>query len=327
MRIAIVGAGAMGCLFGARLAARGHWTLLVDTWYEHVEAIRRHGLRVDDTLCPQVMYVPVEGTASGHDPVDLVILLVKAHDLREAISTNLSLVGERTLVVTLANGLGTADEVAAVVGHHRTAVGTTAVGAILRGLGHVQHTVAGDTYVGPADGCPPSRVVQFGAVLTAAGLPTIVTDHVEEYIWTKLLLNVGYNALGAISRARNGEVARSREGRALLTTLIMEAMLVARGLGVTLHQDDPVAHSLAIGCGPIALHPSSMLQDVLRRRRTEVDYINGAIARLARSIGLDAPANAMVTQLVHLVEASYTASTEPAEMALDTIGSTESGRS
>jgi 2-dehydropantoate 2-reductase len=300
--IAVLGAGAMGSLVGARLALTRHAVALIDPYEAHIRTIRRHGLRLRDGDESRRVSVAATTDPAAAGAARTVVVLTKANRLGAALDGAAGLLADAELVVVLCNGLGCADVAAARVPRERLAYGAMAPGAVLESPGTVRATFAGDTYIGAAGSVPAERLDDLAALLTHAGLPTHVVDDVEDRIWTKLLVNVGLNAATALTGVRNGELAGDADGAALVAAAIEEAVAVARAKGVTLHVEDPTGFVLELGRTGIARQQSSMLQDILRGRPTEVDFINGAVVREGAALGIPTPVNQALTWMTKVRE-------------------------
>jgi 2-dehydropantoate 2-reductase len=208
----------------------------------------------------------------------------------------------QTLVVTLQNGVGNREILAAALGEGRVGQGVTALGATLLGPGCVRHAGQGTTTFGAA----PDRqgMAALAELFRACGLPAELSDDLDALVWGKLVVNAGINALTALLRVPNGALAADPAALRVMSVVVAEAVEVAQAKGITLPFDDAMARVVDV-CRATAANRSSMLQDVLNGRPTEVEYINGAIAAAARAAGLAAPANQM---LVDLIQATgYTA--------------------
>lgn len=304
MKIAIVGAGAMGSLYGARLTQAGEEVWLVDTWQEHITAIKEQGLTV--TSANGVETVPVKATMEPGEigSVDLVMVFVKAHATHEAALTAAGLQGPDTLVMTLQNGLGNAEKIAAVVGAERVLVGTTAMGATLEGPGCVIDNGKGVTHIGNFAASVTRKLYEIAAVFSRSGLYTIVDANVEALRWSRLTVNAGLNALSAVTGFSNGQLADYPETQELMNRAVAEAEAVARSHGAALPHANMQAQVLA-NAQATKDNKSSMLQDVLKKRPTEIDAINGAIVREGAALGVATPVNEVLTLLVKARERAY----------------------
>jgi len=310
MEILIIGAGALGGLFGALLAAHAT-TCLYTTNADHAQTINRDGLTL----------VGLDGT--GHrvairaltDPeeystrADLVLICTKVRATEAATATARRLLAEDGLVLTLQNGLGNLERIGAVVGPDRAAAGITAQGATLLAPGRVRHAGSGPTVLG----AKPGQADKIGAVATLfnrAGIETRISDDVEALLWSKLIVNVGINGLTALLRVQNGVLAQVPECEVLMAAAVAEAVAVARALDIDLGDADQLDRVRQV-CIRTAANRSSMLQDILRGVPTEIDAINGAIVAKGREAGVDTPVNLLLTRLIKGLEATIPHRIEP----------------
>lgn len=305
MRVAVIGAGAMGSLFGGRLAETGlHEVWLFDRWAEHVEALRTQGLLLiaPDGTEERIAVNATTDLSAIPRPVDLVLIAVKSHATQVAAEMALPLLGSDGFALTLQNGLGNWEIIAKVVGPGRTIQGVTSQGATRLGPGRVRHAGSGPTYLAATPEQMPGVAV-IAAAFSAAGIPTSIEPNLERLVWGKLVVNAGINALTALLRVENGVLTEVPEARALLSQAVAEAVAVAQAAGITLPYDDPVAQVLSVAEGTAA-NRSSMLADVLRGAPTEIDFINGAIVREAERLGIETPVNRTLTALVRALDAT-----------------------
>ncbi len=312
MKVAILGAGAMGSVFGGHLALAGHDVTLVDTWREHMEAVAASGL---DLRTPQGdgVVVPLQAIHEPWrlEPVELVIVLTKTFAGADAIrSVAPALTGE-TWVVTVQNGLGNERRLAEVIGPERVVPGTTTVGAEQRGPGVVTMSPStaartSVTHLGPPRGAAtlPAAVVEIAATLTAAGLPTEALGSADVVIWTKLALAGPMGPVSALLRRGVSDVAENEHSYALIRALFDEIVDVAHTTGVPLDREAVWVHALETfrAVGP---HTTSMAADVLAHRRTEIDAFCGEVARLGDEHGVATPVNRTIWQAVKAIEATY----------------------
>lgn len=303
MKIAIIGAGAMGSLFGGRLALAGEEVWLLDIWQEHVKAIAARGLIIASPTGNLIAVPRATTRPADIGPADLIIICVKSWATRAAARIAVGLLGPNTAVVTLQNGYGNPEEIAACVGVERVIAGTTAQGATLLGPGRIRHAGVGETQIGELGSGNAPRLQAIAATLTRAGIPTIPAADVASLIWGKLLINVGINPLSAITGLRNGELADRAETRDLLAQAVREAAAVAAAAKVALPYSDPVAKTLAVAQAT-AKNRSSMLQDILNGRATEIDALNGVIVSKGRALDIATPVNYVLTLLVKTLEGS-----------------------
>jgi 2-dehydropantoate 2-reductase len=303
MKIAIVGAGAMGCLYGAKLSAvPTNEVYLIDVWLDHIASINENGLLMEEDG-KLITYSNVKGVsdASQVGPCDLAIIFVKSTLTGQAVKTNKAVFGPDTVALTLQNGLGNIDLICAEIGDHNVIAGTTAHGATMLGPGKVRHAGSGKTIIGELSGKDSERIQRIASVFKAAGLDTDISYNVIGLVWDKLLVNVGINALTGITKLHNGELLCHPEIEELLEAAVSEAFAVAKAKGIQLSYDDPVEHTKAV-CTATAANKSSMLQDILNHKQTEIDMINGAIVREGASVGVAAPVNLVLTNLIKFLQ-------------------------
>lgn len=305
MKISILGAGAMGSLFGGFLSEAGNEVWLVDIWREHVDTIRAKGLIIEDERKERV----IRGLRAVTSPEEageseLVLVFVKSTVTEGAVGGARPLFGKETLVLTLQNGLGNVERIASVIPASMILAGVTAQGATVLGPGRIYHAGAGLTSIGEISGPPTPRAKRVARLLADAGIRTQVSDNVMGLIWGKLLVNAGINALSALTGLRNGELLDHPETLELMESAVLEAARVAEARGIQLPQEDPAAHTKEVA--KLTSHNrSSMLQDVLARRRTEIDALNGAIVREGEALGIKTPINKVLTNLVRMLEKAY----------------------
>lgn len=305
MKIAIVGAGAMGCLYGAKLSAvPENEVFLIDVWKDHIEAINENGLQMEENGA-FLSYDQVKGITNAEQAgsCDLAIVFVKSTLTRQAVQSNQAVFGPDTVALTLQNGLGNIDLIRAEIGDQNVIAGTTAHGATMLGPGKMRHAGSGKTIIGELSGKQTDRIEKISEVLNKAGLETEISDNVIGLVWDKLLVNVGINALTGITKLQNGELLKHPEIEELLEEAVSEAQAVAAAKGIALSYDDPVAHTKAV-CAATAANRSSMLQDVLNQKQTEIDMINGAIVREGAQAGIAAPVNLVLTNLIKFIQKS-----------------------
>ncbi len=304
MRVAVVGAGAMGSLFGALLAEAGEDVWLIDVWAEHVNAIQSAGLIVERE--GKIRRIDLSATT---DPADvnsckLVIVFVKSIHTAAAAKTAAKLAGDNGLVLTLQNGLGNADQIAQDVDPMRVVAGTTSYGATMLGPGKIRHAGIGLTTIGRWQPGESDRVPEVANLLTTAGIETDVVADVRRIIWDKLLINVGINAITALTGIKNGQLPDLEQTIWLSGAAVNEAMTVAAAQDIAVRQD-AVDHVLEVARATSG-NRSSMGQDVDNQRLTEIDTINGAVVREAERLGLAAPVNRALTALVETLQSHYT---------------------
>jgi 2-dehydropantoate 2-reductase len=301
MKIAVVGAGAMGSLFGGLLAASGEDVILIDIWREHVEAINAGGLRIGGPEGSRIISVKATSDPSSVGPVDLIIIFVKSYDTLNATRDALPMVNEDTVFLSLQNGLGNIEKITEAAGSDRVIPGTTAHGCTLMGPGEIVHAGRGPTIIGELDGRITGRVKDIRDALVRAGIETEISGNIRGALWSKVLVNVGINPLTALKGVRNGELTDDPEIKETMRKAVEEAITIAEALGIDLGPEDQLEHVYEVASAT-AMNRSSMLQDVERGRKTEIDSLNGAIVKLAKSLGLKVPVNDALTAAIRNLE-------------------------
>lgn len=304
MNITIIGSGAMGSLYGGLLAASGVDVTLVDIWEEHVQAINSDGLRIVTPTTEQTVQVDATTDVSSLDTTDLIIVFVKSTHTRAALSDLPSTRIEDIDFLTLQNGLGTPETIAEFVPRENVIAGVTAHGATLRGPGQVFHAGEGPTRIGRYFAANDPRTRTIAEQFSTAGIETSVSGSIQDDHWEKVLVNIGINAPTAIARVKNGTLAATDPGEELLETAVTEAARVARSEGCDV-RDDIVQYVKGIA-EATGKNKSSMLQDIEAGRKTEIDYLHGAIVDRAEQNGLAAPINSTLASLVRLTESEFT---------------------
>ncbi|MGB9737434.1 ketopantoate reductase family protein [Chloroflexus sp.] len=298
MNIAIIGAGALGSVIGFHLAA-GSNVILIDLWAEHVHAINSGGLRCLIDNKERVVTLSATTDPSSVEPVEVALITVKAAQTAWAAEVAAQVLTTDGVAYTLQNGLGNVEILSARLGKQHVGQAVTTLGATILGPGYVRVAGLGTTTfsITPALHLAYAIADRFHA----SGLPAAVSTDLNRMVWSKLLVNVGINALTAILRVPNGALATTPTARNLVRKVVEEAVAVAQAAGITLNLTDPVAETLAV-VQATADNYSSMLQDVLRGAPTEIDTINGAIVREGARLGVPTPCNAMLCELVAALE-------------------------
>jgi 2-dehydropantoate 2-reductase len=293
--VVVLGAGAMGCLLAGLTARSRRSVALVDVVQEKVDALGS-GIRFSGVEGEFV--VPVEATSDSGSlaPPDFLLFCVKAYDTRAAASQHAHLAGPQTLVITLQNGLGNIEAISDSIDPGRLLAGTTSLGANMIEPGHVHFAGRGKVELGELDGTLSDRLERSAALFRDSGVEVELSRDVQALLWSKLVVNVGINALTALLDVRNGVLLELPAARELMGRAVGEAVQVASRCGVVMNLDEAVAHVEAVARAT-ARNRSSMLADVSAGRPTEVDQINGAVVERAAQHGIDAPVNEVLTRL------------------------------
>jgi 2-dehydropantoate 2-reductase len=297
VKVAVVGAGGVGSVFGGQLAAAGHEVWLVHRRAEIVDALRRDGLHLETPDGQQHVSVQATSNTAEIGLVDLVLILTKSTDTSAAAEAARALMGPATVALTLQNGLGNLETIVAALGVERSLMGMTYVGAALIGPGHARLTAAGPSFVGEPNGARSERIEQLASTFSAAGIPMQATEQLWEMVWGKLVINAALNATCALTGASGEAALRSESANAWLGMVAEETARVAAALGIRLPYAD-VAERVRQHCRDVGASKPSMLQDMERGRPTEIDAINGAVVREGSRLGVPTPYNEALLRLV-----------------------------
>jgi len=303
MDITIIGAGAMGSLFGSLLAQSGENILLLDIWKEHVDVINSKGLTIESSGKTHQVDIKASSNMQDTPKSDLVIIFVKSTQTEQAAVQALKCLKDQGAVLTLQNGMGNADKISKVVHPDRVIAGTTSHGATMLGPGFIRHAGTGPTLIGMWSGKKNQDLENIKNIFCSAGIDTKIENNIHSIVWKKLIINVGINAITALTGIKNGGILDSPPTGELVRTAVKEACDVALAHGVKL-PDDMAAQvfSVAQATGP---NRSSMGQDVDHKRPTEIEAINGSVVSLAQEKGIPVPVNQTLTALVQTLQKNY----------------------
>jgi 2-dehydropantoate 2-reductase len=305
-RVLVVGGGAMGCLFAAETAGAGHEVTVLDPAAPIVTAIQEHGVRVvrdgHDLSVPSVSAASDPAQAG---PADIAFVFVKAQHTAAVAEQATAYLSADTTVASLQNGWGNADVLARTVPAGQLVCGITYHSCTVLEPGRVAHTGRGPTFVGPySPGGAVARATAVAELLASAGFEVTATPDVHTEIWKKLVLNAATLAVASLTGLRTGALGHHAEAMSVVDTLTAEAVAVgrARGLDVSLEERVSRIHAALAGGGD---GKASMLQDVQARRKTEVEVVNGAIARAGAELAVPTPLNEAMVALIHGLEESW----------------------
>jgi 2-dehydropantoate 2-reductase len=294
LKVAVMGAGAVGCYFGGMLARAGHEVTLVAR-PQHVEAIRRAGLRMETKTFDEHVRLNAASDASGARDADLVLFCVKAMDTEEAGRQLLPFLRPDTLVLCLQNGVDNAERLRGVLPRQEVAAAVVYVATEMAGPGHLKHNGRGELVIEPA-----SASERMARALREAGVPTEISANVRGALWLKLILNCAYNAVSAIAQMPYGQTVQGAGIPDVMRDVVDECLAVAVADGVQVPGD---AHAVTLKL--VESMPgqySSTAQDLARGKPTEIDFLNGYVVRRGQALGIATPANRVLWALVKLLE-------------------------
>ncbi len=296
--VLVLGAGAMGCYFAARLVESGAKVTLIDIDQARIDHLNADGLSVTDDSGTRIVRVKASRAELVHGAASLIVVFTKGMHTRSAMQSVAHLVAPYTAALTLQNGLGNPEMIAEVVASQRVMFGVTDVPADLDPPAKVHSMGKGKSAFWTLDGVDMSLLAETEALLAAAGLTATVTIDAQVAVWEKVAFNAALNALAAILEFTVGQLD-TPDARAIATSIVDETLAVAMRLGIDVDLNrimGRIDYALTTHGG----HKPSMLQDMLAGRRTEIDLINGAIAAAGAKLGVPTPVNAT---LMHLVKA------------------------
>ena len=305
MKIGIVGAGAMGCVYAALMADAGNQVWAIDTWQAHVDAIAAKGLRLEGASGDRTVALGATTDPATVGACDLVIVATKAPQVEAAAAGARALLGPETPVLTIQNGLGSAAKVARILGEERVIVGVVGgFGASIVAPGHAHHNGMELVRLGEAHGAVTPRLERIAALWRDSGFRVKCFDDIDQLVWEKLICNVCYSGTATLTGLTVGEIMADADAWPIASGCASEAYRVARAKGIRLDFDDPVAYVHDFGAKIPGARPS-MLLDHLAGRPSEIGAINGAIPPEALALGLEAPYNTLVSALVRAKETGF----------------------
>lgn len=304
MKIAVVGPGAMGCLFAAFLSKSKAEIFILGKDSQRSQELNQQGIIVEGVSGNWQAKMKATADAKEIGIADIIIICVKSYDTKEALKNALPLIGENSAILTLQNGIGNIEVISEIAGADKVIGGVTNEGATWLGEGHIRHAGRGETVIGRIDGKIPVIMRAVRETFNQVGLEARISRDIKGLLWSKLIINAGINALTAIARLKNGELIKFEGTRKILRESVAEAVKIAKRKRIKIIYDDPLAKVEAV-CEATSGNVSSMLQDILRKKRTEIDFINGVIVRQAQELGIPVPVNTILVELIKTIEASF----------------------
>jgi 2-dehydropantoate 2-reductase len=293
MKIAVMGAGAVGCYYGGMLARAGHDVVLIGR-PQHVEAVERQGLRLEAQTFDERIRVSASTEGSAVQGAQLVLFCVKSTDTESGAAAIKPYLAPDALVLSLQNGVENAHRLRALL-PREVAAAVVYVGTEMAGPGHVRHHGRGELVIEQSKASD-----DVARALIAAGVPTDISDNVGGALWAKLILNCAYNALSAITQLPYGPLVKDDGVTVVVRELVDECVAVAKADGVTIPGDvHAVVRKIA---ETVPGQYSSTAQDLARGKRSEIDHLNGLIVRRGEALGVATPANRLLHAIVKLIE-------------------------
>lgn len=298
MHVAIVGAGAMGSIFGARLTRGGHDVVLIDVAQPLIDKLSSDGVTIVEKSGETVnTRVRATSDPASVGVADLVVFFTKCYHTAQAAESAQQLVGPDTVVASLQNGWGNGDVLASSFAGEQIVLGVTYNSATVLALGKVAHPGVGPTTIGPFEGDDLAMAERLASVIEDGGLEAVIASPVRPEIWKKLILNASALPTAGLTGMTSGQLTAHADIHELVSATAREAVAVAQALGYDIDEEERLAyiHGLLERAGTTK---ASMLQDLEAGRQTEIDVINGAIVRAADEIGVPVPLNRALVQLI-----------------------------
>ncbi len=304
MRVVIIGSGAMGCLYGAYLS-KNNEVVLLDSFEPQVKALNENGITVLEEDGIEYSYKNIKAYKSGeyHEEADLVIVFVKSTFTEDALHDNKSLFANHTIVMTLQNGAGNDRKIAKYVAKKNIVIGTSKHNSVNMGGGKIRHSGTGETTIG-SNSDSRKTLETIENLLKESGFKAEITDDIQRIIWSKLFVNLSINTFTAITRSPIGSMIDNKYAWDFAEKMICEAVDVAEADGTHFSYME-VLNMVHHVCEDAGKGYSSMSQDVMNCRRTEIDAINGAIVEQAKMYNVPVPYNSLIVDLIHAIEGAY----------------------
>lgn len=302
--IAVVGAGAMGSLFGGLLAEKGLDVTLIDVWKDHINEINNNGLKMVGYGGDRYIKVKATDNPSEMLPVDVILVQCKASNTADAINNAKPIIHKDTVVISFQNGLGNEENIAEFIGEEKVLGGLTAQGANMEGPGIVRNHAELPSWIGEMSGKQSERVNTLCEIFSINGLPTQPSENIRKQIWNKLFANIAISPMSGITNLSLLDLFAKEDSKELAFALIVEALEVAHAEGLKIGQDESREVLLKIIASE-QTNKSSLCVDLLNKRKTEIDFINGSVVRLAEKHGILTPLNKAMVVLVNTLENQY----------------------
>ena len=308
LKVAVLGAGAMGCLFGGLLAEKGLNVTLIDVWKEHVDAINKDGLKMDGHGGDRYIKIKATTDPSTLKPVDAIIIMCKATALEKALTNAKNIIGDKTMLMSFQNGIGHEAIMQKIAGKEKVLGGTTTQASNVLGPGHIKNHAALPSWIGEYEGGMSDRVKDLAETFTAHNLETIAVPDIKKRKWMKLFALTAIGPLSSIFDLHHTDLYISNKNqevsRELGKKIILETREVAKADGVDVTEDECLEMFNKI-VDSKQTNKSSMCFDILNKRKTEIDFINGAVSKIGKGHGVKTPMNDLMYKMIMVKEGMY----------------------
>ena len=307
-KVAVLGAGAMGCLFGGLMAEKGLDVTLIDVWKEHVDAINSKGLKMDGHGGDRYIKIKATTNPSTLKPVDAIIIMCKATALEKALTNAKNIIGDKTMLMSFQNGIGHEAIMQKIAGKEKVLGGTTTQASNVLGPGHIKNHAALPSWIGEYEGGMSDRVKDLAETFTAHNLETIAVPDIKKRKWMKLFALTAIGPLSSIFDLHHTDLYISNKNqevsRELGKKIILETREVAKADGVDVTEDECLEMFNKI-VDSKQTNKSSMCFDILNKRKTEIDFISGAVSKIGKGHGVKTPMNDLMYKMIMVKEGMY----------------------
>ena len=307
-KVVVLGAGAMGCLFGGLMAEKGLDVTLIDVWKEHVDAINSKGLKMDGHGGDRYIKIKATTDPSTLKPVDAIIIMCKATALEKALTNAKNIIGDKTMLMSFQNGIGHEAIMQKIAGKEKVLGGTTTQASNVLGPGHIKNHAALPSWIGEYEGGMSDRVKDLAETFTAHNLETIAVPDIKKRKWMKLFALTAIGPLSSIFDLHHTDLYISNKNqevsRELGKKIILETREVAKADGVDVTEDECLEMFNKI-VDSKQTNKSSMCFDILNKRKTEIDFINGAVSKIGKGHGVKTPMNDLMYKMIMVKEGMY----------------------
>ena len=308
IKVAVLGAGAMGCLFGGLLAEKGLNVVLIDVWKDHVDAINKNGLKMDGQGGDRFIKIKATIDPKSLGTVDVIIIMCKATALEQALSNAKNIIGDKTVLMSFQNGIGHEAIMQKIAGKDKVLGGTTTQASNILGPGNIKNHASLPSWIGEYEGGMSDRVKDLAETFTAHGLETVASDNVKKKKWMKLFALTAIGPLSAIFDMHHTELyitnKESKLARELGKQIILETRKVAQADGVEVSENECLEMFQKI-LDSNQTNKSSMAFDIQYKRKSEIDFINGSVSKIGKKHGVPTPLNDMLYKIIKIKEGVF----------------------
>ena len=307
-KVAVLGAGAMGCLFGGLMAEKGLDVVLIDVWKDHVDAINKNGLKMDGHGGDRFIKIKATTDPSTLKTVDAIIIMCKATALKTALTNSKNIIGDNTMLMSFQNGIGHEAIMQEIAGKDKVLGGTTTQASNIVGPGHIKNHGSLPSWIGEYEGGMSDRVSNLAETFTAHNLETIAVADIKKRKWMKLFALTAIGPLSSVFNLHHTDLyitnKNQKVSRSLGKQIILETRAVAKADGVDVTEDECLEMFNKI-VDSNQTNKSSMCFDILNKRKTEIEFINGAVAKIRKNHGIKTPMNDLMYDMIMVKEGMY----------------------